>query len=86
MDSPYNKIAIIGREKKTLSSQVFQLISSLFMSSTLRNFKWSTLVNRGRFLKQSAKKESILELEVPEKETGIFFYDSHWRVIMGDHT
>lgn len=37
-------------------------------------------------MKQSAKKKSILELEVPEKETGIFFYDSYWKMVMGDHT
>ncbi len=34
----------------------------------------------------SKKIVSILELEVPEKETGIFSYDSYWKVIMGDHT
>jgi len=34
----------------------------------------------------SKKIESILDLEVPEKETGIFSYDSYWKVIMGDHT
>lgn len=53
-------------------------------------FEKFQMVNIGeqrRILESISKKiETILELEVPEKETGIFSYESYWQNVKDDHT
>ncbi|OQY33159.1 MAG: hypothetical protein B6241_08630 [Spirochaetaceae bacterium 4572_59] len=53
-------------------------------------FEKFQLVNIGeqrKILESISKKiQSIIDLEVPEKGTGIFSYDSYWKIIVDDHT